>query len=250
VTDNAQTKAAKAFTISIILHALPQVNIAGVPQTSTAAEQISFSVTLASGYPLDISGEITLSFQPDAVVPADDPAIQFSSGGRIASFTIPANTTTAVFSVPQISVQTGTVSGAITMTFTLQAGGAELPATGLDHTITIPRAVPAIQSVKMVKISTGFEIHVVYISTSRDLTEVDLTFTAAPGASLRTTSITENLTTVAAQWYQTAGSAQYGGGLMLVLPFTASQGSVDAVGSVSVALKNAQGSSESSSGSF
>jgi hypothetical protein len=250
VTDNAQTKAAKAFTISIILHALPQVNIVGVPQTSTAAQQISFSVTLASGYPLDISGEITLSFQPDAVVPADDPAIQFSTGGRIASFTIPANTTAAVFSVPQISVQTGTVSGAITMTFTLQAGGAELPATGLDHTITIPRAVPAIQSVKMVKISTGFEIHVVCISTSRDLTEVDLTFTAAPGASLRTTSITENLTTVAAQWYQTAGSAQYGGGLMLVLPFTASQGSVDAVGSVSVALKNAQGSSESSSGSF
>jgi hypothetical protein len=250
VTDNAQTKAAKAFTISIIPHALPQVNIVGVPQTSRAAQQISFSVTLASGYPLDITGEITLSFQPDAVVPADDAAIQFSTGGRNASFTIPANTTTAAFAVPQMSLQTGTVSGAITMTFALQAGGAELPATGLDRTITIPRAVPAIQSVKMVKNSTGFEVHLGCISTSRDLTEVDLTFEAAPGASLQTTSITENLASVAARWYQTAASAQYGSGLMLVLPFTASQGSVDAVRSVSVVLKNAQGSSESSSGSF
>jgi hypothetical protein len=250
VTDNVQTKAVKAFTISIFPPALPQVNIAGVPQTSTAAQQISFSVALASGYPLDITGEITLSFEPDAVVPADDPAIQFSTGGRIARFTIPANTTTAVFSAPQMALQTGTVSGAITMTFALQAGGAELPATGLDRTITIPRAVPAIQSVKMVKSSTGFEIHVVCISTSRDLTEVDLTFTPASGASLQTTSITESLASVAAKWYQTAGSAQYGSGLMLVLPFTASQGSVDAVGSVSAALKNAQGSSPSSSGTF
>jgi hypothetical protein len=250
VTDNVQTKAAKAFAISIFPPALPQVNIAGVPQTSTAAQQISFSVVLASGYPLDITGEITLSFQPDAVVPADDPAIQFSTGGRIASFTIPANTTNAVFSVPQMSLQTGSVSGAITLTFALQAGGAEVPATGLDRTITIPRAVPAIQSVKMVKNSTGFEIHVVCISTPRDLTEVDLTFAAASGASLQTTSITENLASVATQWYQTAGSAQYGSGLMMVLPFTASQGSVDAVGSVSVALKNAQGSSQSSSGTF
>ena len=49
---------------------------------------------------------------------------------------------------------------------------------------------------------------------------------------------------------ETAASAQYGSGLMLVLPFTASQGSVDAVRSVSVVLKNAQGGSESSSGSF
>jgi hypothetical protein len=36
----------------------------------------------------------------------------------------------------------------------------------------------------------------------------------------------------------------------LVLPFTASQGSVDAVGSVSVVLKNAQGSSQAANGTF
>jgi hypothetical protein len=35
-----------------------------------------------------------------------------------------------------------------------------------------------------------------------------------------------------------------------VLPITASQGSVDAVGSVSVVLKNAQGSGQSTTGTF
>ena len=51
----------------------------------------------------------------------------------------------------------------------------------------------------MVKNSAGFEIHVVCISTSRDLSEVDLNFKAATGSSLQTTSITENLASLAAR---------------------------------------------------
>ncbi|MBZ5594121.1 MAG: Ig domain-containing protein [Acidobacteriia bacterium] len=253
VKDSSGSVASQTFTISIIPPTLPQVNIAGVPQTSPAGQQIFFGVTLASVYPLDISGQITLSFQPDAVAPATDPGMQFSTGGATANFTIPANTTGAVFSPSsssQIGLQTGTVSGTITLNFTLTAGGAELLSTPLERTITIPRSVPAVQSVKMVRNSNGLEIHIVGFSSSRDLAEADLTFTAAPGATLQTTSVTEPLTSVATKWYQSAGSAQYGSQFLLVLPFTASQGSVDAVGSVSVVLKNAQGNSPAASGTF
>jgi hypothetical protein len=140
------------------------------------------------------------------------------------------------------------VSGTITLTFTLSAGGVNLP--GFQSTITIPRSSPVIQSVKLVRTSAGLEVHVVGFSPSRDLTEADLTFTAAPGATLQTTTVTENLASVATTWFKSAGSTQYGSQLMLVLPFTASQGSVDAVGSVSVVLKNAKGNSPSASGSF
>ena len=98
--------------------------------------------------------------------------------------------------------------------------------------------------------SAGLEVHVVGFSPSRELTEADLNFTAAPGATLQTTTVTENLASVATTWFKSAGSTQYGSQLMLVLPFTASQGSVDAVGSVSVVLKNAKGSSPSASGTF
>jgi hypothetical protein len=248
VKDSSGSTATKAFTIFIIPPTLPQVNT-GVPPTSPAAQQISFGVSLASVYPLDITGQITLSFQPDAIAPAADPAIQFSAGGTTAHFTIPANTRDAVFSSSsQIAFQTGTVSGAITLSFALVTGGAELP--GFDQTITIPRSAPVIQTVQLVRNSAGLEIHVVGFSPSRDLTEADLTFAAAPGASLQTTKVTESLASVATAWYQSTGSAQYGSQLLLVLPFTASQGSVDAVGSVSVVLKNAQGSSPAANGTF
>jgi hypothetical protein len=215
-----------------------------VPPTSPAGQQISFSLSLTSPYPLDITGEIALSFQPDAVVPAVDPAMQFSSGGTTTGFTIPANSTTAV----SIALQTGTVSGTITITFTLAVGGVNLP--GFQSTITIPRSSPVIQSVKLVRTSAGLEVHVAGFSPSRDLTEADLNFTAAPGATLQTTTVTENLASAATAWYQSAGSTQYGSQLMLVLPFIASQGSLDAVGSVSVVLKNAKGSSPATSGTF
>jgi hypothetical protein len=244
VKDGAGASATKTFTISVVPPSVPQVNVSGVPPSSPAAQQISFSLSLTTAYPLDITGDITLSFQPDAVAPAVDPALQFSSGGTTASFTIPANSTSPV----AIALQTGTVSGIITLTYALRAGGADLPV--FESTITIPRSAPVIQSVKLVRTSAGMEVHVVGFSPSRDLTAADLTFTAAPGSSLQTTSMTENLTSVASAWYASAGSAQYGSQLMLVLPFTASQGSADAVGSVSVVMKNDKGTSRATSGTF
>ena len=254
VKDSSGSVATQTFTISVIPPSLPEVIVAGAPQTSSAGQQLNINVTLATPYPLDISGEITMTFQPDAVVPITDPAMVFVNGLTTAGFTIPANSTTAVFSVPssptQLGLQTGTVSGTITLSFTLTAGGAQLPATGLQRTIIIPRSVPVIKSVHMVRTSAGLEIHVIAYSPQRDLTEADLTFSAAPGATLQTTSFTEALSSVASTWYKSANATQFGSQLMLVLPFTASQGSVDAVGSVSVVLKNAQGNSSAVSGTF
>jgi hypothetical protein len=132
----------------------------------------------------------------------------------------------------------------------LQAGGADLDASGLDRSITIARSVPSITNVSIVKSANGFEIHVTGYSTPRELTEADLTFTAAAGANLQTTSVTEGLTAVAQQWYQSATSAQYGSQFILVLPFTASQGSISAVGSVTVKLKNSEGISPGASANF
>jgi hypothetical protein len=249
VKDSTGATAAQTFTISIVQP--PQLNVAGVPQTSPAGQQISsLSLALTSPYPLDITGLITLSFQPDAVAGAVDPAMQFSTGGLTASYTIPANSADAVFSnsLKKIGLQTGTVSGTITLTFTLAAAGGDLP--GFQRTIAISRTAPVIQSVKLVRTSAGLEVHVISFSPPRDLTEADLTFTAAPGATLQTTSVSQNISNAATAWYQGTASAQYGSLLMLVLPFTASQGSVDAVGSVSVVMKSAEGSSASVSGTF
>ena len=250
VTDSNGAKASQAFTISILPPALPQVTISGVPETATSAQQINFGVALASGYPLDITGTVTLSFAPDAVAPADDPAIQLSAGGRTANFKIAANTTKAVFSVPQIALQTGTVSGTITLTFTLEAGGTELPSSGLTQTITIARAAPTISAVKIVKSSSSFQVQVTGFSSPRELTEADLTFTPAAGSTLQTTSAIIDLTAVGKQWFESSKSAQFGSQFILVMPFTATQGSISAVASVTVVLKDSTGASPSSSANF
>ena len=249
-TDSNSTKATQTFTISILPPALPQVNISGVPETATSAQQINFGVALGSAYPLAITGTVTVTFTPDAVAPADDPAIQLSTGGRTASFTIAANATKAVFPVPQIALQTGTVSGAITLAFTLEAGGTELPASGLTRTITIARAAPVISAVKIVTSSNSFQVQVTGFSSPRELTEADLTFTPASGSSLQTTSAIIDLTAVGKQWFQGSSSTQFGSQFILVMPFTATQGSISAVASVSVVLKNSTGASPASSAGF
>jgi hypothetical protein len=251
VTDSNGATASQPFTISITPPSLPQVNVSGVPESSTAAQQITFGVALASVYPLDVTGTITISFEPNAVAPAVDPAIQFSTGGTTVNFTIPKNSANAVFGpskVSQIGLQTGTVSGTITLSFTFEAAGVQL--TTLSPTITIPRAAPTIIAVKLVTSSNTLQVEVTGYSTPRELTEADLTFTPASGASLQTTSAIIDLTAVGQQWFQSTASAQYGSQYILTLPFTASQGSISAVASVTVTLKNSGGSSSAVSASF
>jgi len=246
VVDNARLTGSQTFSLAIGVPAPPKATVTGVPDTSTAAQQISFGVSLASGYAFPIKGTATISFEPDAVTPADDQTIQFATGGRTASFTIPANATQS----SQIALQTGSVSGAITLSFALQAAGVDLDASGLGHTITIARAAPAIQNVNVTRTASGFTIQVQGLSTPRELTEVNLHFTQASGANLQTTDLAESLTAVSKQWYQSQASAQFGSQFILVLPITASQGSASAVSGVSVVLKNSTGDSQKVNATF
>jgi hypothetical protein len=250
VTDSNRATASQPCTISI--NPLPQVNISGLPESSAAAQQINFSVALASAYPLAVTGTITISFAPDAVAQAVDPAIQFSTGGTTVNFTIPANKTNAVFgpsNLTQIGLQTGTVSGTITLSFTSDAGGVQLTAPS-PTAITIARAAPTITAVKLVTSSNTLQVEVTGYSTPRELTEADLTFTPASGASLQTTSAIIDLAAAGKQWFQSTASAQYGSQYILTMPFTASQGSISSVASVTVTLKNSQGASSAVSASF
>src|SRR4029450_11473734 len=107
---------------------LPSLTITGVPDVVGAGQQPSIEMTLASTYPFPISGQLTLGFTPNADVPSDDPAIQFSTGARIVNFSFAANSTRAVFAnnATSIAFQTGTVAGTIQLGVTAQSGGTAL----------------------------------------------------------------------------------------------------------------------------
>jgi hypothetical protein len=74
-----------------------------------------------------------------------------------------------------------------------------------------------------------------------------LQFTPATGQTLQTTSLTVSLTSAAATWFQSSTSDQYGSQFILTLPFTVTDGSASAIGSISVQLVNDQGTSAAAS---
>jgi hypothetical protein len=99
----------KPYRLTIVVPALPAVKITGLPDSPPPATQPALGIGLDAPYALDITGHATLTFAPDSA--ADDPAVQFTSGGRSADFQIPAGSTQAVFGSSTLGVQTGTVAG-------------------------------------------------------------------------------------------------------------------------------------------
>jgi hypothetical protein len=243
VTDSTSATTSAAFTLAVL--PAPTASFTGLPSTATSKQQLTGgALTLSAPYPQEISGQITLAFQPDPSLasPADDPAILFSAGGTTAPFTVPANSTTPV----SFSIQTGTVAGTITLTVSWQA--ADVTLAPLTQTIQIAPAVPAIDSVGTATTTSGFTVSVVGYSNTRELSQAVLQLTPASGQNLQTTSLTVSLTSAATTWFQSNTSDQYGGQFTLTLPFTVTDGSASAVGSVSVQLVNSQGASASASG--
>ncbi len=243
VTDGDSLTASARFTLPVALPQVSGVTIGGVTDTPPPAQQQNVTVVLGSPFPVPLTGTVTLTFTSDANVPADDPAIQFSTGGRSAPFTIPAGSTQATFTAPNPAIQTGTVSGTITLTTTLLAGGTAVSCNcTLTRTIRVAKGVPVISSVRAVRGSGIITITIIGFSTSREMTQAAFQFTTAAGANVTTTSFTVPVSTFFTTWYTSAQSAQFGSQFLMTEVFTVS-GDVNALSSVSVTLANAQGTS-------
>lgn len=227
---------------------LPSYTFTGIAGTASPATQPSIGLTLSAPYPATITGTITLSFSSSSFV--DDPAIQFATGGLTANFTIPANTTTALFGsngATSVQFQTGTVAGAITVTPSFATAGVNLtPATPTTQLVTIAPLAPVLTAVQVgAANATSFTVLITGYATSRSITGINLTFTGAPNQNLQTTSLSVASATAAfTTWYQSSASAAVGS------QFTASivisvNGTINAVQSVAATAVNAQGTSNS-----
>jgi hypothetical protein len=229
-------------TLRVILPPAPSVSVDALPDTVNPADQPTFNVSLATSYPVQLTGQIAMTFTPDAVIPIDDGSIQFATGGRTVKFTIPAGTSTAMFSIPQMAFQTGTVAGTITLDLSLQPSGGQTIATA-TRVLHINRAAPSMRNVILAPTSAGFELHITGYSTPRELTRADVQLSPSAGSNLQTTQLTIPLTDLASNWYQSVASRVFGSQFTLVLPFTI-QGNAAGIDSVSVSLANNTGSSQ------
>jgi hypothetical protein len=240
VHDSAGTTTSKTFSIVVVLPPAPPLTYGGVTGTAPPLQQPTLTVSLGAPYPVDVIVTLTLTFTPDSG--ADDPAIQFSTGGRTAHITIPAGSTNGATSV---GVQTGTVAGVITITSQLLATGIDItPTPAPRQTIRIAAAPPVLTQVTGTRTATGFTITATGFVTDREATQAVFQFNAATGANLQTTTLTVTVDTLFGAYFGSSTAAPFGGQFTLSQPFSVT-GNLQGVASVTVTVVNKLGSSNS-----
>ena len=102
------------FPLSLDVPAMPAVRYSRQGGMVSPAQDISLGLTLATPYPVDISGTLSLAFR-GAMQGAG--GVAWSTGGRVADFTIPAGQLAAAFpgGGNALSFQTGAVAGEISV---------------------------------------------------------------------------------------------------------------------------------------
>jgi hypothetical protein len=202
---------------------LPTYTIQGPSGNVDAQSQPAIRLTLATPYSLALTGVLTLNTSSDLV---NDPAVQFSTGGRTVPFVIPANSTAANFAGqgPQLRLQTGTVASSITLTptFATQSGGIDVtPASPTTLQFAVAAAQPVLVSIQAGnETASSFTLTVTGYSTTRTLTGLTLQFTPAAGISIGTSQITSDLKQTASSWFQSTASQAFGGQFSVTVPFT------------------------------
>jgi len=227
------------------------------PYPLVPGKQATVALTMATPFPHDVTGSISLTFDSDAMIPVDDPAIQFATGGRTVTFKVPANETEARFGLEflhgPLAFQTGTVAGSLEFSGTLTAGVMQedfAPATlgGL----TIPLRALSIQNIQT-SVQSGFTVSLLLFSAARQVTQLSLVFNTTPkvllscgsttGCSASGNTLTLDVAPVFDQWFKS--DVTFGGLAQVRLPLRIEGGTVK--GTVSVTLRNTLGESNSQS---
>ncbi|MCU1260511.1 MAG: hypothetical protein JWO80_3396 [Bryobacterales bacterium] len=216
---NGQSFVLSAFGTSV--PTLPQFQITGLSGQLQPFTQPALGVTLAQPYPLDVNGTLTMGVS--STVFATDPSVQFATGGRSVSFTIPAGATQATFlnGSTQLQLQTGTVAETINIgaSFATAGGVTVTSPNTAPLVVNVPRSAPTLISVAQQNFTTsGFTILVTGYSTTRTLSKVNLQFTGAPGLTLSGASFTVDVTQAATFWFSGSTSQPFGGLFAISIP--------------------------------
>jgi hypothetical protein len=198
---------------------------------------------MAASYVADITGQLTFEFTGEPDVAGVDPALQFNSGGRVASFRIPAGQIRAVFTASTLQLQTGTVAGAINFRVpVLQVAGLTVsPTNRPDRIVRISQIAPVLNNATVDRITGGFNITVDGFSSTREVAEAVLTLTPAAGRELQSTRIVVPLVDRFKEWFANPVSFPFGTQFRLVMPFS---GDPAAITSATLKLRNSIGESE------
>jgi hypothetical protein len=242
VQDSSGITASQSFSVNFALPQLLGIVFKPGGGTTNAQSQPPLQITLNAPFPVDLKGTLTLTFAADTG--ADDQAVQFATGGRTATFTIPANSTAASFSIPNFALQTGTVAGLITLTAHLEAAGIDITPTPAPFSqLRVSSSVPVLNAPQATRTTGGFTVTITGYSTTREISQAIFHFNPASGANLQTTDVTIPVSSLFSAWFQSSGIAAFGSQFLFTQPFTV-QGDTQSISSVTITLVNSQGNSQ------
>jgi len=251
VTDAARSAATLQTSLTVAVPGPPSVLLSGIPETLDPASQPRINLSLSSAFPAPITGTLTATFESNAAVPAEDPALVFTSGSRTIQFNIPANSTQAELPAG-LAIQSGTVAGTVRLTVRLRSGEQDVTPDPMPVQVaTIRRSAPVIRQVTARRDpqNSAIIIDIVGFSTSREVTHGTFRFTPPPGVSLQNTEVTVPLTDPARRWYESDEGKRFGSLFTLSQRFTV-QGNLNDIANVTVTLSNTEGASQPNSASF
>jgi len=239
VTDSLGMTVSSNFDL-VIDPPIAALAIPSLPDVLKPRSIVGVQLSLSQPHPSPLSGQLSLLFTSSAEVPSDDPMTQFSSGSRVVKFTIPANTTAAVFP-SQVMLLTGTVAGTVRLTASFDNGPSDVP---VASTI-IAGSAPQITNVAAVRTSGGLELRVTGYSPPRRVTSAEFAFDVKTGSTTQRITLQRDVDADFAAWYRNTASTAFGSAFSFVQSFTV-QGDTSLIQTVTVRLANAQGSMSSS----
>lgn len=215
VADSASRTATAPATFTVV--AAPAIVFTG-PTSAASGAQPVLTFTLTNPYPYPLDGVLNLAFAPVSTAGlADDPTVQFATGGRTIDFAIPANST----STPPVQLQTGTIAGIATVTLAVSSDGVNVtPSNVAPVAITVSATVPQVSSTKVLKSGKTLTLAIVGFSNTRELTKAVFHFTPVPGSSIADPDVSVDVGTVFAAWYASSQSDAYGSAFTYTQPFT------------------------------
>lgn len=211
----------------------PAIRVVLDPASARSAQQVRVRVELQAPSRAPGSGEVRLDFQSQVPVGGEDAAIQFSSGGRTARFTVAEGESVARFGeATETQFQTGTTAGTITVSATLGAS-TDRP------TLTIGAAAVTMSSVQAVRTGTGADVVIVGFDNSRTAGRLAFTFYSTAGAAIGS-AVAADATADFRRYFETS----LGGTFQLRAAFPVA-GDASQIGAVEVEMTNSAGTARS-----
>jgi hypothetical protein len=238
VTDARGLSAVREFNL-VVDPPVPALAAPSLPASLSPAQFSNLTLSLASPHPSPLTGRLRLTFSSKAEVAGDDPMTRFSTGARVVSFSIPANSTAAVFE-SAISLLTGTVTGTVRLAADIDNGPQDVPVAIVEIAATAPQMT----NITAVRTSNRLEVQISGYSPSRRVTTVDFTFDLNVEGKVSQVTIPANVDATFSAWYTTPASLAFGSAFSFVQAFNV-QGDTSMIQSVTVRLSNAQGGTAS-----